>query len=320
MRKPDRRFLLAALGATGLSACAGPFKVGDGKKPPKGGIGGTGIVGTLTDFGSLIVNGLKIELDQTTKVLDIFGSTSQDRLFLGQNLTIEAATEGDNLVGKRVLINHPVIGTIEKVDASGTRAIVADVQVQLEPSAIGALIEGQRVAVSGAWRGTTVVASRIDPIDGRGPSAIAGVVEQQDGRSAASIAAVPILTDAGRLPDPGSFVSVIGSSTARGFVPQEVTAGRFVGAAGSLTNLSIEWDLEPSSSAPFHAVSGLGHSFDRAAKLSPFQRRRTIFTGPYEGSFVVSQGLFVPEDFAERRDLIARIVRGEASPDVLSAR
>ncbi|MEM8752997.1 MAG: hypothetical protein AAGF90_08480, partial [Pseudomonadota bacterium] len=58
----DRRAALAGIGAALLGACAPGSREGAGvadarKDPAEGGIGGTGIVGVLTDFGSLVVNG-----------------------------------------------------------------------------------------------------------------------------------------------------------------------------------------------------------------------------------------------------------------------
>ena len=53
---------------------------------------------------------------------------------------------------------------------------------------------------------------------------------------------------------------------------------------------------------------------------SCFDQNRTLFTGTYEGTFVVRQGLLLPENLAERRDLMAQVVAGKDPGTRLSAR
>ncbi len=317
MRRPDRRHVLALLGATALGACSPDFQTGQRKKPPKGGLGGTGIVGTLTDFGSLIVNGLTVELSAETRITDALGVVAETQI--GQALTVEATTEDDTLIAKRVHITHPVIGIVEQVDAQGRRGVVAGVRVELEDSAIGRLVPGNRVAVCGLWRGIVVIASRVDPLESNGPSVIAGVVQQPLGGTG-RIAGVALLGQGTSLPGPGEFATVVGRYGPAGLVPAKVTPGRFFGAAGPLTRLSVEGFLEPSATAPFYAVSGLGHSFDREAKLRPFLDRRVVFSGDYEGTFVVRDGVYLPQNFAERRERIAAMVRDASSVELVPAR
>ena len=177
MGRIDRRVALLGLGASALGACAGPLQIGEGKKAPRGGIGGTGIVGVLTDFGSIIVNGLRVETSAETKVTDAFGPVDLRSVQIGHSLTVEAATVDGTLVARRVHISHPVIGAVERV--RGRRAVVAGVPVVLEPSGMGRWKRGQSVAVSGLWQGDKVVASRIDRIAKRDLSVIAGVVGLQ---------------------------------------------------------------------------------------------------------------------------------------------
>ena len=310
---------MATLGAAGLSACAAPFEIADGKKKPKGGIGGTGIVGTLTDFGSLIVNGLTIETDGSTTVADTFGRVPASTLAIGQTLTIEAATEEGKLIARRVRIDQPVIGTVEQVGPDGRAAVVAGVEVVLEPTAIGRLVAGSRAIVSGVWRNTAVVASRVDQAPDGGPSVIAGVVGRTSNGDA-RIAGVPVATGVSLMPEPGTFATVVGRHAGGALSPFDINEGRFVGAAGPLTNLSVEGYLEYAEQAPFYALSGLGHSFDRAAKLAPAFGRRAIFSGVYDGAFVVQEALPVPEDLGARRRALAAIRTGQSAIDAIPTR
>src|ERR1700744_2787708 len=49
------------LGGTGVTSASRVAATGDG-------IGGTGIIGTISGFGSIIVNGLELQFDHTTSV------------------------------------------------------------------------------------------------------------------------------------------------------------------------------------------------------------------------------------------------------------
>ena len=261
MTRLERRTVLAGMGVIGLGACAPAIRIGEGKKPPKGGIGGTGIVGTLTDFGSLIVNGLRIETGAETVILDALGVTSAEALKIGQVLTVEAtgtrADASGKLVARSVRISHPVIGPVQEIGTDGRQGVVAGISVVLEEGAIGQLVPGERVAVSGVWRGRRVVASRVDRLSPTGPVVIAGVLETLD-RTGGRIAGVAVRAPRSRLPAAGSFVTVVGNATSSGLEAVRIVAGRFFGAAVPLERLSVEGFLEPAPDAPFFVLSGLG--------------------------------------------------------------
>lgn len=333
MTRVDRRSLMLGGGALALSACTQRVRVGEGsgeggRKKPKGGIGGTGIVGTLTDFGSLLVNGLVIETGVQTKVTDAFGPRDLSALAIGQSLTIEAETRllfgsetADELYDAiRVHITHPVIGRVTDVDARGERALVAGVPVMLEPGALGRFVPDTRMAVSGLWRGSEIVASRVEPVSSVGDDVIAGEVGGLGGTGGPSIGGRRVEAASNALPEAGTFVTAIGKDSAAGFAIQRLTAGRFFGVAGALTGLSVEGYLDPIETAPRFAVSGLGHSFDKAARLDALSGERAVFRGDYDGSFVVEDGLVVPQDLADRRRLLSNIISGEAFGDVRSTR
>ena len=323
MPRLERRSLLAGLSAMTLGACTGPLRIGEGKKPPKGGIGGTGIVGTLTDFGSLIVNGLRVETDAETVYTDAFGRVHAEALRIGQVLAIEAAQTGEGLASelfaKTVRISHPVIGPVQHVNPDGREGIVAGISVLLEDGAIGKLVPGTRVAISGIWQATKVIASRIDPVAPKGLAAIAGVVSAPDS-TGGRVAGIAVRATQADFPEPGSFVTVVGMADSDGIVASKVDAGRFFGAAGPLTRLSVEGFLEPTAKAPFFAISGLGHSFDETARLARVGARRAIFTGGYEEAFAVSRAIILPDALAARRKLSAAIVNDNFRPSGLSTR
>ncbi|MEM7745840.1 MAG: DUF5666 domain-containing protein [Pseudomonadota bacterium] len=301
MRRLDRRIVLNGLGASTLGACAGPFRIGEGKKQPRGGIGGTGIIGTLTDFGSLILNGLRVELDSATEITDALGRAAEDSLAIGQNLTVEAATIDGALVARRVHITHPVIGQVDAAAQAGDQKLVDGVVVRPEPGMIGELAVGARVAVSGVWNGPEIIASRIDVVADEHPSVLAGVVNRPEGEQGAFVATRPLDLDSSLLPPQGSFVTLVWTGSGVDRFPTQIVPNRFTGAAGPLTGLSVEGYLDPIDAPPSYTLAGLGHSFDADAKLGAFRQGRALFTGGYDGDFVVQEGLPMPEDLTQRR-------------------
>ncbi|MEM6946348.1 MAG: DUF5666 domain-containing protein [Pseudomonadota bacterium] len=301
----DRRGFLAAGAALALSGCvSGTEFAGGGRRPrpPRtGGIGGTGIVGTLTELGSIVVNGLRIELDDRTAISDAFGPLAADSLTPGLSLTVEAEREVEDgpLIARRVQVTRPVIGT---VTGSGNDLRVAGVPVRLLPG-VAQPAPGSRVAVSGLWNGTTVVASRLDPA-GSGPDILAGDVGLASG-GIPLVGGRPILGPAARfVPMPVAFATLIGRATPEGFAADQISLGRFAGSITALEALSVEGYLEPAPTAPGFAISGLGHSFDPAARLSGFEGR-SLFVGPYTGTFDVALGLPLPEEARARRALLS---------------
>ena len=311
----DRRLLLAGAGAATLSACAEPFDTAGGRKKPQGGIGGTGIVGTLTDFGSVLVNGLRLEVSADTLITNAFGLARERDLAIGQQLTIEAA-DGR---ARRIHIAYPVIGTVAE-GATRDEGVVAGVPVTLETGALGALIPGARVAVSGVWRGPRVVASRIDILPGPGPDVIACEYMNKGPEGVPAIGGRRLASLPGSAPANLSYVTATGKNTDDGFVVQHLREGRFTGAAGPLVELSVEGYLRPDPNPPFRSVSGLGHSFHEGSRLAWFKENRVLFSGGYEGTFVAEEGLLLPEQFAARRTLLADVLAGKDVGERLAAR
>lgn len=104
----------------------------------------------MTDFGSLLVNGLEVELDRATRVSDAFGPLDAGRLRLGQALTIEAQRVGGALVAQTVRFSRPLVGKVAGALRPGAAFSVNGTDVWTEAGAIGQAVRGALVAVSGA--------------------------------------------------------------------------------------------------------------------------------------------------------------------------
>ena len=290
------------------------------KPPAEGGLGGTGIAGTLMGMGSLIVNGFRVETDGDTAYSSTLGGFEPASLAIGQTLTIEATADATGLLAKRVHVTYPLVGRVEVMGGAG-RLRVAGVDVEAEPDGLTAVRAGERVLVSGVWRGDRVIAGRIDPAPGVSVSAIAGAVriDRRSGRLV--LGGRPL--DIGRgieEPAAGSFITVIGRAVADRFIAEQLVPGRFTGAAGALVQLSVDGYLDPITVPPRYAIAGLGHSFDPEANLSAFKNVRALFTGPYVGVFAVQSGIVLPESFRARQALIQEMVAHPGSIQAQSTR
>jgi hypothetical protein len=103
------------IGGTGVQASSG---VGGTGTQANSGVGGTGIVGIITGFASICVNGLEVQYDAQT-IVDIDGvSATIDALNIGQLVAIESSSKGSQLRAQRVSVSHIMVGKIEKVDAA----------------------------------------------------------------------------------------------------------------------------------------------------------------------------------------------------------
>lgn len=301
-RLPRRRLLQGGLATLALPGTAWAQTE---EREAEGGIGGTGIVGVLTDFGSLIVGGARVETDARTRFSNAFGVLSEGDLQIGDALTLEAVTQGGQLLADRVHVTHPLAGTITEQSADGRALVVNGTRVVLE-RAFGSVRVGNRVVVSGIWRGAEVYATRVARI-GPGPDLISGTLDRRG--LAANIGPVRLRGRGLGQAESGSFVTALGQYGASedAFSARQIDLGRFRQARAPLKQLVVEGYLEPSDSAPGFRVAGLGHSFARNLRLSPFDNKRVLFRGDYTGLFAASSAIVLPERLAERRGFLRRI-------------
>ncbi len=138
------------LGGTGMLASTG------------NGLGGTGIVGVITGFGSIFVNGIEIEYNNKTP-LTVDGKTATDRqLAIGD--VVEVLTVDNKLHTDAKIINlrHEVIGRVESVNANTSSFTVHGQTVFQNENKVALPKIGNVVAVSGFRLNTkTIQATRV---------------------------------------------------------------------------------------------------------------------------------------------------------------
>ncbi len=179
MRGIGHRFLLLSLLLL-IAACAGGtfgpggtgITVGDrgiggtGITVGDRGIGGTGIVGTVTAFGSVWVNGLRVDLPPTVAVRVEGREADRSAIQIGHLVAMTAAPGGPTGLAARTLeVRYAVAGPVDRVEGGVIRLLGQRVDVSEA--------EGRSIAATGAWVAVSglrrpdgvIVASRVDPRD-----------------------------------------------------------------------------------------------------------------------------------------------------------
>lgn len=300
MTQLSRRQALSLLGATALGACAPAIPQAQlGEDPFEGGIGGTGIVGIMIGAGSVLVNGLRVEIPSTARVFSAGNRISDSVLSKGVTLNIVARARADRLEARRIDVDAPLVGVLER---QGTGFSVHGTPLAIAPGTPGVQLVGQRVAAHGLWQPDgSVEASLIIP-QTDGTDRIAGVLTGS-ARTGWRIGQTALLPPRGPLLLSGQYVVATGRATGAKFIADRIVQGRFR-AGTELQQLSVEGTLEPVREAPGFRLSGLGHSFERRLDLSPFTGTRAVYFGPYTGLFGARRAVILPDTAAQRRTLL----------------
>ena len=127
------------IGGTGRTADAGPP-----------GLGGTGIVGVVTGFASVCVNGVEVELQPDTQLRRDGVSVGPRELAVGQLVAIAATGVGREVTARRIEVIDTLVAPVETVDVA-RRELTALGQrvVLLNPSDAAGLQRGDWVRISG---------------------------------------------------------------------------------------------------------------------------------------------------------------------------
>jgi hypothetical protein len=208
---------LAADGMCRIGPKQGPVVVADrgigGTGAPRvadRGIGGTGIVGVITGFGSVCVNGLEVRYDRSASVERDGAPIQAAALRAGQLVVIRAEGPLGDPYTTMISVRREVAGRIEAIDLAAGTVTIAGQAVSVPSETWGAdnLHLGDWVAVSGLRRvDGTIVASRFDSAE-----ANAFTVRGQVVRNGATVRIGKLAvggTAAGRLKS-GQFVTVSG--------------------------------------------------------------------------------------------------------------
>jgi len=250
---PARGPALAALGGAGGGEQDGSGLGGTGHRGgiggtglrAEGGIGGTGIVGTVTAFGSIVVQGRHIELAPALEVSEETRPASPADLRVGQVVAVLATAErAGRPVALRVRVRYAVEGPVAAVGqgGGGTWLTVAGQRVQLAPAARvegGSPRPGAWAQVSGLRRADGTVRAtfmRLRPAPPPGARVAVRGVPRTDGQGL-RIGTLPLEDPQGRLRD-GVPVRVRGTMSLGRLHVAEIETDRF--APGPVHRLALE--------------------------------------------------------------------------------
>jgi hypothetical protein len=154
-----------AVADRGIGGTGAPVAMATAIQTVERGIGGTGIVGVVTGFGSVFVNGIEVEYDASVSV-DIDGNASSvSALRAGQLVAIQAEGPADSPHARMISVRSAVTGRIEALELGSGMLTIAGQAVTVPDGTWGAnhFGLGDWVTVSGLRRGDgTIVASRLD--------------------------------------------------------------------------------------------------------------------------------------------------------------
>lgn len=144
------------------------------------GLGGTGIVGVVTGFGSVCVNGLKVEYEADTPVQRDGQPVPHSALAVGQVVALQAAGPGGRLQAQRIVVLDAAVGPLAAVDAaSGRFSVMGQPATALDPAALSGLQPGQWVRVSGQRLADGEIrATRVQPAE-PGAAWVAGALARR---------------------------------------------------------------------------------------------------------------------------------------------
>ena len=142
------------LGGTGMLATTGS------------GLGGTGIVGEITGYGSIFVNGIEIEYDNKTPFTIDGKTVASQPLEIGDVVEVLTTDANQHTQARMINLRHEVIGKVEAVDPQ-TFSFTVHGQTVVQAINKWAPPEvGSTVAVSGfRIDAQTILSTRVRPAD-----------------------------------------------------------------------------------------------------------------------------------------------------------
>lgn len=142
-------------GGTGLRA-DGLGVGGTGHGDDGSGLGGTRVVGVITGFGSVCVNGLELHYDGWTLVARDGEPVSAENLAVGQWVSVQAEGRGDSLRAQFIAVHSALVGPVSWVSPNGDSFVSLGQLVRLHrvklpnvATEVPKLEPGQMVRVSG---------------------------------------------------------------------------------------------------------------------------------------------------------------------------
>ena len=299
----------------GIGGTGAPLrdKVLAGGDETEGGIGGTGIFGTVTAFGSIIVNGQTIDINEA-EVPSQAGMIGRDLpLTVGSTVIVEAQSDADGWTAKSVSLFLPVVGPVSAIDPAARIVTVMGTSVLHDESTIvvdrrdyvdGKVIDvddiepGDRLAVSGLWKGAEVIASRIDRLDDKGPDSLRGLLLKT--AEAATVGGTRLDEACCEILAAPSYVQMVGTFTDDRFRVDRVDVGSTLLFSEQIERLIVEAFLARDPDGQGFHLSGFGIPADQSSDVEAKPGVRSLFVGTYDEAFSIQRSIALPGDTPAR--------------------
>ncbi|SDQ24579.1 DUF5666 domain-containing protein [Pseudovibrio sp. Tun.PSC04-5.I4] len=249
-----RRHLLSALIASTLMIA--PAFASE-KDEREGGILGTGIVGTITRLGSIIVNDQRITFPPDLPVKNALAPLIASQLVPGDTVAVIADLSGLNWTAQSIRRILPIIGPVTDIitSQSGRTLSIMGTQVLAGPTLASTVNEGDWVAISGLWQDELVIATRVEVVP---PRKSATIIGSNLSVGASNLLQIGSTLITGIVPThirPGDVVRVTGVPEAGSIRATLLEAGIFDGKVGLV---QAEGYLSPPSSTGLYTLLGTG--------------------------------------------------------------
>lgn len=154
--------------------------IGGTGQEAEGGIGGTGVVGVITGFGSICVNGLEVHFYTDTPIDSDGKRLSSEALNIGQMVAVRATGNENGLYAHEIHVYHQISGPITAIDVKTNRLKVMGQTISTSASQLSGMQVGKWVSVSGLNKSDgTLMATRIDPSNAQVNVQVIGPLEQK---------------------------------------------------------------------------------------------------------------------------------------------
>lgn len=296
---------VALLAPFALAACAQdrtpPVRHARGGEE-EGGIGGTGIFGTVTALGSLRVNGLTLATWAGTAVESL--AQRGEPVQPGDTVAAEAVRDRGRLLATRLAVFHPLVGPLEATAEGGLAVLGTRLLGPVEGMA--ALRPGMTVAVSGLWRGPAVVPTAIRVLD-QAPARQAVLRGQLRRTAEGVVVGGTRLLGQGRQDGIAAdrFVTVQGVPQPGGLMVEAIDERPLGVFSGRIAALSVEGFLAPNRLDPGFHLAGFGLALDPGSRIRPRAGERQLFLGRYAEGFRVETDVALPAEPVARAAALA---------------
>jgi hypothetical protein len=246
-----------------------------------GGIGGTGIIGTVTGFGSILLNGKEIEIVPSTRIERFLEASTLESLRIGQIVAVDAQELGQSLIARTIEQLPAIVGPIARIASSAqtfevmgqTVRVTADTVLATGDVGLANLAIGQHVEVNGLRTGDgTIIASRVDRVRDDTPALIRGTVTAVDGNQLTiGKLSIEVRDPSEHGAAPGHKVGIVGKLDGDRMLAQRVLVEPDIPFGGHFRRLSIEGVAGESVGATARIVGLPPAELARSALAQPEQ-------------------------------------------------